>query len=649
VASAIENYEASVISELTYKVIAIPRLTKRLIVLSLDLLLCIIATLIAFYLRTGVWTPTINDINSSPSVMMLVSASLSIPIFIAFGLYREIFRYSGSKTVLFISRAILVYSFTFVIIFTVIGFKGIPRTLGIIQPIILFILVVTSRSFASHWLGKAYRSKLKIKNLRKILIYGAGDAGLQLAFALSHSYEVRVVGFLDDDQTKQGQNLLGFRVFDPRKLEDLVENLGVNDVFLAMPSVSRYRRNEILKIVRHAKVPIKTLPSISELAQGKVTIQDLRELDIDDILGRELVAPKVDLIRKNSYQKVVLVTGAGGSIGSELCRQIFEQHPKELILIEHNEYALYMIQAELIGRLSAFKECLPTIIPILASVVNQAHIFNVVKSYRPEIIYHTAAYKHVSLVELNPVEGAKNNILGTLTIAKIAIELGVQNFVLISTDKAVRPTNVMGATKRVAEMILQDLSASISKTTFSMVRFGNVLNSSGSVVPLFHRQIKNGGPLTVTDFRATRFFMTIPEAAQLVIQAGAMSKGGDVFLLDMGDPVRILDLAKRMIELSGLQLMDKANPNGDIAIIEVGLKEGEKLHEELIISGSPQKTDHPKIFKTKDQFNNKINLSEKLILLLKAIEENDIKALISILQYLVPGYSKEDLVAEIED
>jgi FlaA1/EpsC-like NDP-sugar epimerase len=396
-------------------------------------------------------------------------------------------------------------------------------------------------------------------------------------------------------------------------------------------------------------VAILTLPSLSDLASGKVSTQDLRTLDIDDLLGRELVLPNSDLLSKNAYQKVVLVTGAGGSIGSELCRQIIEQHPASLILIEQNEYSLYQIHQELLSKVKTYGiSGKIQIVPLLTSVTNEKNIRIVIDQWKPYIIYHAAAYKHVPLVEANAIEGVKNNVIGTLTIAQIARELKVPYFVLISTDKAVRPTNVMGATKRISEMILQAFAEISSTTKFSMVRFGNVLASSGSVVPKFSQQIKSGGPVTVTDFRMTRYFMTIPEAAQLVIQAGALSSGGDVILLDMGEPVKILDLAIRMIELFGLELKDEKNPHGDIEIQEVGIRPGEKLFEELLIESNPKKTLHPRIFKAHEDYLSWDKLEMKLLLIQKSIENNDQLSLLAVLQDLVVGYTPNQDEALIE-
>lgn len=626
-------------NNLTMLVLELPRVVKRLIVLSLDIILNVLSVYIAFYLRLGEWVPLFSSSSWRPIWVLEVSIVLSLPIFLAFGLYREIFRHSGWFALLTLARAMLLYGAIFILVFTVIGVNDVPRTVGIIQPIILFLLVGSSRAFASYWLSNSYRKQLRLAAIPQVLIYGAGEAGRQLMGALSHSYEMHVVGFLDDDSRLQGNTLGGKRVYSPERLIDLTAALNISDVLLAIPSASRYRRNQIIQLARKARVAVKTLPSMSDLASGKVSAQDLRSLDIDDLLGRELVLPSRDHLSKNSYQKKVLVTGAGGSIGSELCRQIIEQSPKTLVLVDQSEYALYQIHHEITTRLENYGGLSIKVVPLIASVTSSERMRIIVSEWQPDVIYHAAAYKHVPLVEVNLVEGIRNNVFGTLTVAKIAMELGVPNFILISTDKAVRPTNVMGASKRLAEMVLQAFAQLNSTTKFAMVRFGNVLDSSGSVVPKFRQQIKDGGPVTVTDFRMTRYFMTIPEAAQLVIQAGALATGGDVFLLDMGEPVKIVDLARRMIELSGLDVKDAQNPNGDIEIEEIGLRPGEKLYEELLINGDPEKTIHPRIFKAHEEFLDWEKLSEHLNLIEQGIWSDDKSLLIDLLRKLVSGYS----------
>ena len=632
-----------ILSKLTMLVLQLPRPIKRLIVLLVDSAICLLSVYFSFYLRVGEWVPIFSQSGWKPLLALEASILFSLPLFLAFGLYREIFRYSGWFALLTLLRAMCLYAFIFAVIFTVIGIEGVPRTVGLIQPIVLVMLVGASRAFASYWLSNSYRKQLKLSAVPHVLIYGAGDAGRQLMGALSHSYEMQVVGFLDDDPKLQGSTLGGRRIYSPERLIDLTASLDVSEVLLAIPSASRFRRNQIIKLMRDAKVGIQTLPSMSDLASGKISTQDLRSLDIDDLLGRELVLPNSDLLTKNSFSKTVMVTGAGGSIGGELCRQIMEQAPKTLLLVEQSEYALYQIHHEISTRLENHGGLNVQIVPLLASVTNPDRMRVIVGDWQPDVIYHAAAYKHVPLVEANVVEGIRNNTIGTLTVAQIAIELGVPHFILISTDKAVRPTNVMGASKRLAEMILQALAQSASKTKFSMVRFGNVLNSSGSVVPKFRQQIKDGGPVTVTDLRMTRYFMTIPEAAQLVIQAGALATGGDVFLLDMGEPVKIVDLARRMIELSGLDVKDAQNLEGDIEIEEIGLRPGEKLYEELLIDGNPEKTIHPRVFKSHEDFLSWSELELKVQQISQAIEKNDDQALVALLKELVSGYQPEQL------
>jgi FlaA1/EpsC-like NDP-sugar epimerase len=630
-------------------VLGLPRLVKRILVLFLDFSLCIVTTWFAFFLRFGELTTFTNN----ESIFFrgfvyaaIASIALALPIFVVSGLYRAIFRYSGWPAVMTIAQAVGVYGLLYAAIFMAIGVTGVPRTIGIIQPILLFLFVGGSRLFARVWLGDQYRSILKKSNRPKVLIYGAGNSGRQLASALVNSHEMQIVGFLDDDVRMHGQVLNRLPIYNTEDLESLIFSQNIHSVLLALPSISRNRRNEILRNIQKLNVLVRTIPTMSDLVHGKVTTNDIRELDIDDLLGRDSVIPKTELLTKNNKEKIVLVTGAGGSIGSELCRQILKQSPSSLILLDQNEFALYQIHQELQNQVTDLNtQC--QIVPILTSVNHFELIKMHINQYKPDIIYHAAAYKHVPLVEANPIEGIKNNVLGTLTIAKIAIEAGVQHFILISTDKAVRPTNVMGASKRVAEMILQALATQSSQTCFTMVRFGNVLDSSGSVVPKFRQQIKDGGPVTVTDYRVTRYFMTIPEAAQLVIQAGAIATGGDVFLLDMGEPVKIIDLAHRMIELSGLEVKNSDNPHGDIEIAEIGLRSGEKLYEELLIEGSPDQTIHPRIFKSHEDFMPWEVLQIKLELIHQAIVSNDQIALINLLKELVSGYIPESSSLEI--
>jgi FlaA1/EpsC-like NDP-sugar epimerase len=627
--------------------LTMPRLTKRLVALTLDLILCILSVWLAYYLRLGEFISFAGQSDWAKGAVMasLASIGLAIPIFIFSGLYRAIFRYSGWPALLAVAWAIGIYGLLYVTIFTVIGVADVPRTIGIIQPILLLLLVGASRALVRIWLGGRYTSILKRSERLKVLVYGAGSNGRQLVAAMASSHEMQIIGFLDDDDRLQGHVLNGLPIFDPDDLEHLVESLSVSNILLALPNINRKRRNDILNRIRGAHVSVRTLPSMTDLAQGKVSISDIRELDIDDLLGREPVMPNHILLSKNVHGKVVMVTGAGGSIGSELCRQILSIGPIKLLLIEQSEFALYSIHKELEEKQAGSDTVL---VPLLASVQDEDRMREILSTWRPDTVYHAAAYKHVPLVEHNPAAGIKNNVLGTLYTALAAVENGVTDFVLISTDKAVRPTNVMGASKRLAEMVLQALAANAKNagTRFCMVRFGNVLDSSGSVVPKFRQQIREGGPITLTHAEVTRYFMTIPEAAQLVIQAGAMAKGGDVFVLDMGQPVRIMDLARRMVELSGLIVRDAQNPDGDIEIDITGLRPGEKLYEELLIGHNPKSTLHPRIMRAEEEFIPWAQFEAKLKSLELALNVNDVCVIRLILQQLVAGYIPSDEIVD---
>jgi FlaA1/EpsC-like NDP-sugar epimerase len=649
------------LNQFASRVIAMPRAAKQLIVVTVDTLLCLLSVYTSFYLRLG------EFLIFSPSSLLPflitsgASVGLSIPIFMFSGLYRAIFRYSGMPAMLTIARATLIYGILFSALFTFIGVLGVPRTIGLIQPIIVFLLVGASRAVARVWLGSFYQIETKRSSLPKALVYGAGIAGRQLASGMANSHEMRVVGYLDDDERLHGHVLNGLPIYNPMDLEEIASQKGITDVLLAMPSASRERRNQILALLSKLKLNVRTLPSLSDIVSGKVALSSVRELDIDDLLGRNLVKPNGVLLNRNTRNKTVLITGAGGSIGAELCRQVVKTQPKRLLLVEMSEFALYQINQEIRAVLKLhggdLNESLD-VIPLLASVCDEIRMHEIMNTWKPNTVYHAAAYKHVPLVEHNPAEGFRNNVWGTKVCAEVAIRNGVQNFVLISTDKAVRPTNIMGATKRLAEMVLQAIgeancfsnsvnnSSSSTRTCFSMVRFGNVLGSSGSVVPLFREQIKNGGPITLTHPDISRYFMTIPEAAQLVIQAGAMSSGGDVFVLDMGDPVRIYDLANRIVELSGLTLKNEKNPYGDIEIQVTGLRPGEKLYEELLIGNNPRHTLHPRILRAQEKFISWEQLLEELSSLDLAIRVNDMLTLRNILQKLVMGYQPNEKVVD---
>jgi len=632
-------------------VLLLPRPTKQILVLGMDALLCALTVWLALCLRLESWVVP----QGSQWLALGLSLVVALPVFVLSGLYRAIFRYSGMAALMTMTRAVAIYGVLYAGLLAVLMLPLVPRTLGLMHPPLLLLAVGASRALARYWLSGGYLSQVKRNALPKVLIYGAGSAGHQLAAAMAHSREMRAVGFLDDNASLHGKVTSGLRIFNPAQLNHLVKRLDVSDVLLAVPSVSRQRRNEILELTRQSHVSVRTLPGMMELAQGQVHTSDLRELDIEDLLGRDTVPPHASLFSKNIRGKVVMVTGAGGSIGSELCRQIIKSEPARLLLVELSEFALYAVHQDLTTLLSKDlkHDAAPALelLPLLASVRDEDRMREIMSTWKPHTVYHAAAFKHVPMVEHNPAEGVKNNVLGTWTAAKVAAEQGVADFVLISTDKAVRPTNIMGASKRLAEMVLQALAVQSSegqgcKTCFSMVRFGNVLGSSGSVVPLFRRQIKDGGPITLTHADITRYFMTIPEAAQLVIQAGAMATGGDVFVLDMGEPVRIIDLASRIVELSGLTVRNDASPDGDIEIQITALRPGEKLYEELLIGDNPLPTQHPRIMKAHEDFMRWPKLTERLHVLISALNANDVPAIRRLLKELVPGYQPDGEVVD---
>ncbi|MCW4463465.1 polysaccharide biosynthesis protein [Sphingomonas sp. BT-65] len=569
--------------------LSLPRRTKWVIAITCDALACVFSVLVAFYLRLS----ELPELTFGVWCALLLAPVISLPVFHLFGLHREVFRHAGSQAMMLVTYAVACAALPGFVVFTLITVPGVPRTVAIIQPIILLLIMLLSRLAAREWFGRS----AGITNVRgRVAIYGAGTTGRQLALALSATQDMIVSMFVDDDVTLQGRTLNGVTIKRPEEMIAAIRSGIITDVLLAMPSATRKRRNEIIAGLRGLQVKVQTIPDMLDLAKGRISIKDVRDLDIDDLLGRAAVPPEPDLLARTVAQQIVMVTGAGGSIGSELCRQILDQQPAKLLLVEQNEFALYQIHAELSSRSVGEIE----IIPLLASVRDRARIDEILAAWQPHTIYHAAAYKHVPLVEHNVLDGVANNVFGTQVMADLAILHGVAHFVLISTDKAVRPTNIMGATKRLAEMVLQMAARANPPTCMSMVRFGNVLNSSGSVVPLFRRQIDEGGPITITHPEITRYFMTIPEAAQLVVQAAGLAQGGEVFVLDMGEPVKIWDLARNMILLSGLRPRDETNPDGDIAIEVVGLRPGEKLYEELLIGNHPMPTAHERIMKANE-------------------------------------------------
>ena len=640
-------------------VLGLPRLAKRLIVISVDVFLVVFSVWLAFYLRLGYFLPLeqVTD-GLTPLPAVIIAVVMSLPCFIVFGLYRTVFRYAGAYALISIAKAVALYGLLFATLFTLIGVDGVPRTIGLIQPILLFILVSSSRFVARFWLSGVYNGLTRNGKRPAALIYGAGETGRELAAALAHSRATNIVGFLDDDTKLHGSKIRGLLVYNPAHSQRVIAKLRINEVLLALEGVNRRRRNVILKLLQGQNVVVRTLPSFSDLAMGRVTVNDIRELSIDDILGRDSIVSDPSLMKRDIAGKTVLVTGAGGSIGGELCRQIFSQKPKRLILFDHSEFALYKIYEELLS-LAGLEGSMIVIVPVIGSAVNKNRVDTILKEMRPNIIFHSAAYKHVPLVEVNRFEGVYNNVFGTLIFAQSAIEFGVNKFVLISTDKAVRPTNVMGASKRVAELVLQALAAEQCRTAFAIVRFGNVLDSSGSVVPLFRKQIKQGGPVTVTHKDVTRYFMTISEAAQLVMQAGAMTcvntqdtqvrpdtKKVDgfapIYLLDMGNPVKIHDLACRMIELSGLSVFNDKTDDGDIEIKITGLRPGEKLYEELLIGDAVWDSKHPKIKYADERCLCWAQLEPELNNLKLAVDKSDQIELEKTLLRLVTGFSPND-------
>lgn len=615
------------------RILGWPRAAKLAVVIAVDVVLALLATWMAFTLRLD----ELHFPLGAQRWVYVLAPMLAIPIFVKFGLYRAIFRYTGQAALKATGQAVAVYCIVLLAVLLWGQWPGVPRSLGILQPVLFLLLVGGSRALARFWLANLGGPRGRSEG--RLLIYGAGTAGVQTASAIGISRQFVVLGFVDDDDAKVGRSINRVPVFAPSDVPDVVARLGVTDILLALPSSSRERRNRIIAGLRSVPVHIRTLPGLADLATGRVTVQDFKELDIEDLLGRDPVPPNTDLLARTLAGKVVLVTGAGGSIGSELCRQILAERPHQLLLLDHNEFGLYSIHQELHG-LSIAGGHGAELIPLLGSVSNPQRLQEVCDTYRPATIYHAAAYKHVPLVESNPAEGIVNNVFGTLNIARAAMASGVGQFILVSTDKAVRPTNVMGASKRMAELVLQALAgqAENGPTCFGMVRFGNVLGSSGSVVPLFRGQLASGGPLTVTHPEVTRYFMTIPEAAQLVLQAGAMATGGDVFVLDMGEPVKIMDLAHRMVELSGLTVRDEAHPAGDIEIAITGLRPGEKLYEELLIGDNPSPTVHPRIMKAHEDCLSWPELEVHLDTLRRASENGDVQAIKAVLRACVQGY-----------
>ncbi|UTH29866.1 polysaccharide biosynthesis protein [Ectopseudomonas hydrolytica] len=646
------------------RLIGLSRRSKRLLQVFTDIVLIWIALWLAFVVRLGELDAA--EPLGNHAWLFACAPALAIPIFIRMGMYRAVMRYFGNDALKSIFKAVSLSALLLALV--VYWYRDstalIPRSMVFNYWWLSLMLVgglrlLMRQYFMGAWLDPLGRQSDLGDGVSRVAIYGAGTAGNQLVAALRLSKTMRAVAFVDDDSGVANRVIAGVRVYTPKHIQQMIDETGADEILLAMPSISRARRREILNALERYALHVRSVPGFTDLASGRVKVEDIQEVDIADLLGRDAVPPRQDLFERCIKGQVVLVTGAGGSIGSELCRQILASGARTLLLFEHSEFNLYSIHGELQQRIE--RESLPiTLIPILGSIRNFERLFDILQTWRVNTVYHAAAYKHVPMVEHNVAEGVLNNLVGTLNAAQASIKAGVANFVLISTDKAVRPTNVMGSTKRLAEMVLQALSREaapllfgqdqgvhqVNKTRFTMVRFGNVLGSSGSVIPLFREQIKQGGPVTVTHPNITRYFMTIPEAAQLVIQAGSLGQGGDVFVLDMGEPVKIADLAEKMIRLSGLSVRDERNPHGDIAIEFTGLRPGEKLYEELLIGEDVKPTEHPMIMRAEEDMLPWEELKTRLKALLVAVNEDDYARVRVLLRETVHGYVPEGEIVD---
>ncbi len=642
------------------RLVALSYTQKRTVQIVADVMLIWVALWLAFYLRLGsegwLW-PGRGQIQ-----IFALAPILAIPFFIKMGMYRAVMRYIGTDALACIFKSVSVglLALGSAILVLDISGTGIFRSRSVLfmywcLSLLLIggLRLVAREYFTGDWFtaGRAIIRNEDSSTGTPVAIYGAGAAGNQLLASIKIDGSYKPVAFVDDNPNLAGRKVAGLLVYPSAQIGEMIAATGVEDLFLAIPSASRAYRQNLLTTLERYPLHVRTMPAIADIASGKVKVDDLQEVDVADLLGRDCVPPEPSLFQRCIKSRAVMVTGAGGSIGSELCRQIISAEPKTLLLFEHSEFALYAIHTELEALIAA-NGLDVQLVPILGSIRNKSRLEQVTANWSVSTIYHAAAYKHVPLVEFNVAEGIMNNVFGTLNVAQVAIKCQVENVVLISTDKAVRPTNVMGSTKRLAEMLLQALSAEpapnlwgydptvkhMNRTRFTMVRFGNVLGSSGSVIPLFREQIRAGGPVTVTDPEITRYFMTIPEAAQLVIQAGSMGAGGDVFVLDMGEPVKIASLARKMISLSGLTVKDRSNPQGDVEIVFTGLRPGEKLYEELLIGDNPQETQHPKIRRASEVYVSWDKLMPILDVIRAAVRNSDYELIRSTLLDTALGY-----------
>lgn len=656
---------SNLLAQVRHRLVNLPRRHKRLLQLVSDTLLIWLALWVAFVIRLG----DLDEVYpfSHHAWLFALAPVIALPVYIRFGMYRAVLRYLGNDALLAIFKAVSLNSLLMAL--AVYWVKDpavvVPRSMvfnywWLSLCFIGGLRLLMRQFFLGNWLNMDMGMQLgRQDGLPAVAIYGAGSAGNQLLAALRMGRSMRPVAFIDDDEGVANRVIAGLRVYKSKHIQQMIDETAAQEVLLAIPSASRSRRKEILTALEPYPLHVRSVPGFMDLASGKVRVDDLQEVDISDLLGRDAVSPQPELFERCIKSKSVMVTGAGGSIGSELCRQILSSGARLLILFEHAEFNLYAIHRELEQRI--IREALPIrLLPILGSIRNPQRLLDVMQQWNVDTVYHAAAYKHVPMVEHNVAEGVQNNLLGTVNTAQAAIKSGVSNFVLISTDKAVRPTNVMGSSKRLAEMVLQALSVEaapvlfgdaeavhrVNKTRFTMVRFGNVLGSSGSVIPLFREQIKRGGPVTVTHPNITRYFMTIPEAAQLVIQAGSLGQGGDVFVLEMGAPVSIVELAEKIIHLSGLSVRGAEKPHGDIAIEFTGLRPGEKLYEELLIGENVLPTEHPMILRAQEEFIAWEPLKQILTELLQAIDADDYVRVRQLLRQTVNGYVPEGEIVD---
>ena len=620
----------------TQQIVALSRFNKRLISIGIDIAGLLLISVLAVWISLG---DTVFPVTEYVPAILLLPL-IALPVLITLGLYRAVIRYIGHRFAMTLLKAV---SLTFLLWATAIYMLDLsfPRSAILIAWLLALFYVSFTRIFA-RWLLSEYLGLASQGARKPVVIFGAGLSGKQLLSAMAKSSDYKVVGFIDDATSLHKQEIMSVKVCPRKSLQKIIDHYGVKEVFLAIPSLEMSKRKRILDWLEPYPVKVSILPGLDKIMRGEITFSDVREVDIEDLLGRDPVPAQPDLLAKLITQKSVMITGAGGSIGSELCRKVLEQKPKTLVLLEQSEYALYIIERELRAhpQLQNIE-----LVAVLGSILDQAKLERILRFYHIETVYHAAAYKHVPIVEHNLQEGIINNSFGTHVLAKTAAELGVKNFVLISTDKAVRPTNVMGASKRLAEMALQALQDEYPLTCFVMVRFGNVLGSSGSVIPLFRKQIAEGGPVTVTHKEITRYFMTIPEAASLVIQAGSMGVGGDVFVLDMGEPVKISDLARKIIKLSGLEVMDEFG-QGDIEIQYTGLRPGEKLYEELLIGDNVDGTEHPRIMKAHEEYLPYDVLMDKFTVIKSSLNDYRYNQLLNELNSVVSGFNHSSGVVD---